>query len=242
MKFLRGIYFLLSTSNFVLNKTERFVEAECDIHVLNRGTARALTKVVDNRCHLHHVFVAEYLDAGVVRVVFDSRVKASVEQHRSGFVRLDLHEVAAFVMLGENFGQVFRAHLLGKHVREDGDSHGHALVVGAKYRVEERSVIKATDLLHFGKVLVGESESVRGGSHDALGFACLVAQVFFGFVFSNELLATAGVTGNAVGSEVCTLRKDACCNERVHTENKARGVAAGVCNALALGNGFTLCG
>lgn len=225
-----------------LNQTDCFVEAERDIHVLNSSATSTLAEVVDNRRDLHDVFVAENLDAGVVCVVADCRVQATVEQHRSGFVRQDLHELRSFVMLGEDFSQVLRTDLLRKHVREDGDRHGHTLIVGAKHRIEERDVFESAVLLHFGEVLVGECERVRGGSHDGLRFAGLVAECIFGFVFGDELLAAAGVTGDAVSGEVSALRKDSRCNERMDTKDKSRGVATGVCNALALGNRFALFG
>ena len=87
---------------------------------------------------------------------------------------------------------------------------------------------------------MGERKRVRGGSHDGLRFTSLVAEGVFGFVFCNEFLATAGVTGDAVGSEVCAFREDSCCNKRIHAEDKARSVATGICNALAFGNCFAL--
>ena len=90
---LRALARLVSLSNDVLHQSDRFVEAERDIHVLNSSAASTLAEVVDNRRDLHDVFVAENLDAGVVCVVADRRVQASVEQHRSGFVRQDLHEL-----------------------------------------------------------------------------------------------------------------------------------------------------
>lgn len=151
-----------------LNETNAFVEAERDVHVLDGGTACALAQVVDNRRHLHHVLVAEDLDAGVVRVVADSRVEPSVEQHGGSLVGHHLHEAATFVVLGENFGEAFGVKLLGERVREDGNRHGHALVVGAKHRIEERRVLEFAVLLHLGEMLVGKCESIRGGGHDGL--------------------------------------------------------------------------
>ena len=76
-----------------LHQSDRFVQSKRDIHVLNSGAASTLAEVVDNRRDLHDVFVAENLDAGVVRVVADRRVQAAVEEHRSSFVRQDLHEL-----------------------------------------------------------------------------------------------------------------------------------------------------
>ena len=230
------------TAGCGLDQADGFIKAQSDIHVLDGGAACALAQVVDNCRHLHHVLVAENLDAGVVRVVFDRRVEPSVEQHGRGFKRHHLHEAAAFVVLRENFGKAFGADLLREHVREDGDRDRHALVVGAEHRVEEGNVIEFAVLLHFGQVLVGECQSVGRGSHDGFRFAGLVCEIRFVFVFGDELLAAAGITRDAVGCEVGALREDSRGNQRVHAQDKARGVAAGVRDALALGDGFALGG
>ena len=145
-------------------------------------------------------------------------------------------------MLREDFSQAFGADLLREHVREDGDRHGHTLVVGAEHRVEERGVLESAVLLHLGEVLVRECKRVRGRGHDGLRFARLVREVRFVLVFGDEFLAAAGISRDAVGGEVRALRQDACGDQRIYAQDETGSVAAGVRDALALRDGLALGG
>jgi cellulose biosynthesis protein BcsQ len=84
-----------------------FVDAEVNVHALDRGAARALAQVVEPGHQQHLALVAEDEQLGAVAVVAGLDVEVVVGQHRRVAKRHDAHEALSRIALGQGGVQMF---------------------------------------------------------------------------------------------------------------------------------------
>ena len=113
------------------------------------------------------------------------------------------------------------------------DGGRHALVVVIDHRQEDGSLCKTAVHLHLGKVLVREREAVDAGCIEH-GRAVRI------LIGCNHLLASAGIAREREARERVVRRHDARLHERGRNGDEARGVAAGVGDALRRCDRLTL--
>mmetsp|Transcript_7689 Transcript_7689/g.10050 ORF Transcript_7689/g.10050 Transcript_7689/m.10050 type:complete len:310 (+) Transcript_7689:352-1281(+) len=211
---------------------DALVEAQRQVQVLHAGAAGALAEVVQPRRQpdsaLALVAKDEELQAvGVVQHVRAQEGAAlqgvSVVQRHHG------HEQGTLVVLRDGVVQVghrgagLQLRLAQRH-RDD-----HALLEVAHRWAEDRLRRQSCALLHLWGVLVVEAEAV--------GAPWLVLPALIDI---DQALATAGVAAHSVDHDVGLGRHQARVHERLHKPDEARGIAAGVGDALGPLDGLAL--